>query len=376
MKRALVVVVAAALSLVTPACKNKDDQSQVLRAAIARTQHLANQFLYTVTTPKSSQEVRGIVEDDFRFKARVSLDGAIAYDEVVRDDTLAVRFGNPTLVQSFIRTSEAADALGPTDFSGVTVSDALEAKRWVLDRRGAPAVASASAADTKLGSDSVLDALTVLDYVSRASGEAFAVTRFDPEDLNPTYRSSEDNFPKPQKGSGVERLDLAKRFLPPVSASGGRGESGYPRTLHFRRMAVYVKDGRIIDVREAIDLKGRTLDDFIKYYRAVLKESKQPKATTDAYERLVRTSSREKLGIDLLEFVNEGLRRSGLETIVVREMSVQLRELGSAQVIALPDSGVVRGSLRALAMSRSATEADEKGSTNDAPQPNDASTTP
>ncbi|HUR78264.1 MAG TPA: hypothetical protein VMZ22_09980 [Acidimicrobiales bacterium] len=375
MKRTLVLGLAVALALVTPACKNKDDQTKALRAAIARTQHLAHQFAYTVTTPESSQEVRGVVEDDFRFKARVSLDGALAYDEVVHDDTLAVRFADPTLVSDFIRSGDAAAAFSPTDFAGVNVTEALEARRWVIDRRGAPAVAAASAADAKLGLDPVLDALTILDYVSRASGEAFAVTRFDPEDLNPTYRSSEDTFPKPQNGSGVERYDLAKRFLPPVAAFGGRGESAFPQTHHFRRMAIYVKDGRIIDIREAVDLRGRTLDDFIKYFRAALKEGKADKEVRDQYERLLKTSTREELSVELLAFLNEGLKESGVEPVVVRQMSMQLRGLGAEHPVSLPDAGVVRGSLTALTMSRAVSE-DEKGSTDAAPEPVDASTAP
>jgi hypothetical protein len=361
-------VLAVACVVMLPACANKDNQTKQLRKAITNTLHLPNQFLYQVDTPDGTQTVQGIVEDDFRFKARVVDDGQPSFDEAVYDDGLAVRFNDETKVNSFIRPSGQADALAPTDFSGVTVHDALKSGHWVVDREGAPVVAAAAAADAKLGLDPVVDALTALDYVQRSADEAYKVTLFDPDSVNPTYRADEDDFPKPQRGSGVERYDLAKPFLPAIAQVGAGGESAYPQTKHFRRMAVYVKDGRVIDVREAVNLKGRALDDFIKYLRASLKESKASRTVTSAFERYVKTTSRAAMSTGILEFLNEGLRQQGLPPIDVRNMSLELRDLGHKQDVKLPDSGVVYGTLKSLTIARApaaATTTDDTSDTTD-----------
>jgi hypothetical protein len=351
-KRCALALLALGVAVTLPACKNRDQQIKELRAAITRTEHLANRFVYTVTTPDGTTDVRGIVEDDFRFKARVTMNNATAYDEVVNDDSLAVRFADPSRLAGFLSQEKPEAAQAPTDFTGVTVSQALNARRWVLDRQGAPAVAEAAAADARLGADPVLDALTVLDYIRRASNDAFGVKRFDPDSLDPVYRSSEDNFPKPQKGSGVARYDFERPFLPPVSAAGQGGESAFPQSKHFRRMAVYVKDGRIIDVREAIDLRGRGLTDFIKYERALLKEAKVPKAVLDEFDKLVVDTPAAQLATELLQFLNELLTSAGLSPINIRQMSLELRDLGTEQQVDLPDENVIRGSLAVLTLSR------------------------
>jgi hypothetical protein len=365
MRRRLVAcALAVTCAVVLPACANKDDQKKQLRTAVLGTQHLPNQFLYEVQTPDGTQTVQGIVEDDFRFKARVIDDDQPAFDEAVRDDGLAVRFNDDTKVNSFIRPSGHADALAPTDFNGVTVHDALESGHWVVDKQGAPVVAAAAAADAKLGQDPVVDALTALDYVQRAANDSAGVKLFDPEAVNPVYRADEDNFPKPQKGSGVLRYDLAKPVLPPVSQVGAGGEAAFPQTKHFRRMAVYVKDGRVIDVREEVNLKGRSLDDFIKYFRAALKESKASKSIVKNFERYIKTTSRAKQSTGLLEFLNEGLKQQGLQPIAVRNMSLELRDLGHKQNVTMPDTGVVYGTLKSLTIARApaATTTDDNAS--------------
>ena len=105
----------------------------------------------------------------------------------------------------------------------------------------------------------MIEARAALAYVGQAGNESLEVKRFDPEDLSPVYNRSEDTFPRPSRDSGVIRYDFRRPPLPAVSAAAGSGAGGqgaYPAAKHFRRMAVYVKDGLIIQVREAIDLQG------------------------------------------------------------------------------------------------------------------------
>jgi hypothetical protein len=347
----------AAVAMVLPACGQRDEGIRELRAAIARTNRLPQRFVYSVRTPTGATEVRGLVEDDFRFKARVSFNGTPAYDEVVDDDVLAVRFIDPARIQPFVDKQHRGDL--PTDREGVTVLDALRSRRWVLDGGGAPAVTAAAAVVPKGRAatrvvDPVLEARSVLTYVGQAGTESFEVKRFDPDTLSPVYNSSEDTFPRPAQGSGVIRYDFRRPFLPAVSSAGAGGPGGeesFPEAKHFRRMAVYVKDGIIIQVRENIDLRGKSLDDFIKYQRAFIREAKLPARVRQQYELLVRETPRDELSTKLLLFLNTTLEQAGIDPIPVRQMVFDLRDAGEPIQVALPEGEIITGSLEQLTIS-------------------------
>jgi hypothetical protein len=352
LRRTALVAAALAIAVALPACAHSDKQLKKLRDIIHATQHESAQFSYALTTPDVRTSVRGIMEDDFRYKARVAIDGTDTYDEVVNDDVLAVRFLDPTKLDTYLSPARASEISATTDLKGVTVGQALKARRWVLDSTGAPAVTAASGVTVTHGADAVLDALTVLDYIDRASTESVEVKRYDPDSINPVYTSSEDTFPRPQKGSGVDRYDFRKPPLPPVSFTQTGGESSFPKTQHFRRMSVYVKNGRVIAVREAVDLRGKALDDFVKYERALLREAKLPQSIRNEYDKLVKATPTADLGLELLKFLNVGLKAEGLPQIDIRELSYELSDIGGGLAVSVPQDEVIKGSLGALALAR------------------------
>ena len=108
------VLVVTALGL--SGCKGATDAEKRVREALRNTEKLSNTFLYRETVydkaGKHETDVRGLVEDDFRYKARVATDGKPVLDEVVSDDALAVRFLEPAGMERFLRKPSKARQSG------------------------------------------------------------------------------------------------------------------------------------------------------------------------------------------------------------------------------------------------------------------------
>ncbi len=108
----LLVVTALGLS----GCKGATDAEKRLREALHNTEKLSNTFLYKETVHDKAgdheTDVRGLVEDDFRYKARVAADGKPLLDEVVSDDAIAVRFLDPAAIGRFLRKPAKAKQSG------------------------------------------------------------------------------------------------------------------------------------------------------------------------------------------------------------------------------------------------------------------------
>jgi hypothetical protein len=283
------------------------------------------------------------VEDDFRYKARVAYDGFPVVDEVVSDDALAVRFVEPNRLPDFVRRpkkkQQGGTGVGSSQPTGPSTDDApravdpkvleaLRARRWVLDKAGAPAVFGAAEESRLLGEDPVLDSLDVFAYVEQAIDEARRIFVFNPESLE--YRADEDPFPTPKKGSGVTRYDFDRPNLPRAADTAG-GNQVTPDTRHFRKMSVYVKGGRVIAVREVVDVESR-LEDLSEIY-----ETKFPKDRQPAELAVV--------AVDALNIIRRG---QGQDPIRLRSMSYELDDLGVAVKVDMPGE-VIEAPLAVLA---------------------------
>jgi hypothetical protein len=331
-------------------CKGANDAEQRVRDALRNTEKLSNTFLYkeTVHDVRGARvtEVRGLVEDDFRYKARVALDGKPVLDEVVSDDALAVRFIEPAEIGRFLRksaTAKGGSGIGGTG-SGVTVepsaggavpnpgepsaAELLASRRWVLDNAGAPSAFAGTAADRTLGDDPVADARAVFAYVNRAIDEADRIVEWNPESLE--YRADEDPFETPKNGSGVTRYDFERPKLPKASETGSGSNQVTPDARHFRRMSVYVKDNRIIKVVEKMDVESR-LDDLEKIYDTKF-PGDLPKPQLAA------------IAVEALNVIRTG---QGQDPIRMRDMEYNLKDLGSDVKVDMP-ADTTRASLALL----------------------------
>ncbi len=323
MKRFFTTVLCAGLLAVTAtACAEKDENKKALQKIIERTESLANRYLYREEIPGRVVLVRGLVEDDFRFKARLSVDNRDILDEVVSDDTLAVRFLEPSFLEGFIKSDPSSS---PNALAG------LQTRRWVLDAGGAPPIGSQAIDERILGIDPIVDSLSVLQYVRLAVGQSGKIDKFNNEALD--YKPAEDPFPKPKEGSGIIRWDVKPPNLPRADAQDASGQADVrlAKVPHFRKLAVYVKGGRVIQVREEIGAKGKFLDSVETYVRAIAKDNSE-EAEDAILAGLASVKTEEDRALFLLAAVDGALLSAGEDLVRPRTMLFELRDLGATDV--------------------------------------------
>lgn len=356
-RRTLTVLAAVLLAVTLPGCGKRETKLDELLAAVRRTQRAPHRFVYSdkrpenvfIQEPAQQFRVLGLVEDDFRFKARAEVDGQPAFDEVVVDDLLGIRFMDPSKLGQLLDRSKLGTVDIDTDIPQVNVVDALQAKRWVLDPEGAPPITANVRPEKELGADPILDSLTALSYVAQAARESAGVKKYSKDDLEPAYPASEDDFPRPAKGE--TRYDLVRPRLPSIATASGApvagGQSAFPGTKHFRKMAIYVKDGVIIKVREEIEVKGKFLGSVIKYVRKSVEQSKI-QAAIDGFAEFLKETPVSQQGLGIIQFLSVGLQSFGQDPILVRNMTLDLLDFGQDIKVDLPTDGVVKGNLGIL----------------------------
>lgn len=327
------VVLALTVSLAAgslAACGGGPDRDDIeeLRAAIARTERLSHRFEYEEEELISGTTTRvlGVVEDDFRYKVRVEVDGAPALDEVVYDDAVADRFYDLNTLRGMLRKSRVEPATSTDEdlASPSEVGAALGRSQWVIDPVGAPALFDTVANEERqIGDDPVVDAQTVFQYVDRVS-RLQPVQKFNEDSLD--YKPKDDPFPKPSRDSDITRYDFVRFPVPRPSEGAASGRQAVPNSPSFRKMSVYVRGGRVIRVLELIDVVDR-LDDIERNYEIKLEGS---------------TTARVKTAIDAINAVRRG--QGERQNIRVRRLDFKLVDLGEEQEVALPETSV-KGSL-------------------------------
>ena len=374
-----------AVLLIAPllgACGEPEDDEDRLLAAISRTDRLAYNFVYEDTRPDPGDQpdivvqaqgveqvieagprvfgetlVQGVVEDDFRFKAQLSVADQPTLEKVVADDSVAVRFLDPSQLNRFVDRDVAEQVDIDTDREGISVPEALQSGRWVIDPEGAPQQLLGLSADRVQGIDPVLDALTTFSHVRAAVDKAQQVERFSPDSLDPAYRTSEDPFPAPDEDSGVIRYDLRRPRLPAVGAIGSSGQPDVAETEHFRKMAIYVDDeGRVIQVLERVEITGAQVEEFRTYFNAFLEDifAEAPEGEAiisdiiEEQEQVLRDDGEDALGELLLYGWSSGAQQNGGDPLDIRTLRLDLQDLGAANEVALPTDDVITGDLAVL----------------------------
>ncbi|HVE94248.1 MAG TPA: hypothetical protein VNB24_04960 [Acidimicrobiales bacterium] len=337
--RYMAIALAVAVVAVAPACGSRDGDKLMLKKIVNRSMHVSGTYTYTDDVPGSfgggeGQQVvvQGLVEDDFRFKARLNLNGNIILEEVVNDDALAVRFVDPTLIPNFA----AQGAIDPQS------KQALESNYWVVDPAGAPSIGEAAVDDRVLGIDPVVDSLSVIDYTLNAIDQAELVERFNEESLE--YRPAEDPFPRPPKGGEIERWDLKPPGLPRADVQDASGQGGnvkLAQTPVFRKMALYIKDGRLVQIREQIAAEFDLLDDFKTYLIRLSKEG-GPEAEKNTRDTVEKITDERQLSQFMFFVLNFALKGSGEEEVRPRSMVYEFRNQGEKVKADLPVGEDVR----------------------------------
>ena len=405
-----VVLVVALIAPLLAACGEPEDDEDRLLAAIARTERLSYNFVYEDTRPAPSSQdlvvqqggqeqvieggprifgdtrVQGVLEDDFRFKAQLSLSDEPTIEKVVSDDAVAVRFLDPAALPDFVDEDMVDRVETDTDRPGISVGEALQSGRWVIDPEGATQQLLGLSADREQGIDPLLDALTSFSHVRAAIDKAQDVDLYSKDSLDPAYRTSEDPFPAPDEDSGVIRYDLRRPRLPAVGAIGASGQPDVAETEHFRKMAIYVdEEGRVIQVLERVEITGSQVEEFRRYFNAFLEDiSSQggeggPAAFFEEFqeqqEQALREGGEEALGALLLFAWSNGAQAFGGDGLDIRTLRLDLQDLGEANEVALPTEDVITGNL-AILIGTGQKPADTEGGADTAPEDSTATTAP
>jgi hypothetical protein len=336
-----------AVAVLVGACAKQEGKGEEVREHLTTTLREPHRFVYTETTPGGTTTVvQGLVEDDFRMKARLSLDDAPVLERIVDDDTVAVRFLQPELLGRFV-DKEIVSSIDPaTDRQGTDVFAALQSRRWVVDPGGAPVLLQSVDDQTEVGVDPIFDARRLLDRArSLTLLRSGGFVEFSHNTISPVYRRDEDPFPLPEEGSDVVRYDLPQPPFPRVTQGT---QLAVPGEETFRKFSVYVKDGRVIKVSEHIGLSPSVLDDFRVFMVQLIQESAPPDVR-DGFLDTLDSLEGDELGEFLLEGLNTIRDLQGDPPVRFRTSSYELLDIGDPTISAeLPAEDVITANLAVL----------------------------
>jgi hypothetical protein len=348
-RRRLVVLLLVVAILASGCSKKKYDSFKVVDFVDATVPH-SYRISYEVTEGKTKVDVQGIIQDDFRYKLQLSLGDEPAAEQVVVDDAVALRFFDSKLVSGYTDPAVTGKVKTDTDVPGATVFDALGAGRWVLDDAGAPSPILETLAEGEKGvetpKDPLFDARTALSYVRRVANSSYFV-KYDPESINPTYRTDEDPFPVPGDGSGVDRYDSIVFPLP--SAAAATSNRQLPAAQNFRKMAVYVKKGLVIGVREFIGMTPRQAKQLQDYEEALLKATANDAVLAGFRKQIAAMRDNpDALADFLLGGLNTFITSIGDQPVRFRTMSFEIADVDAVTTAVKLPSDIVKGDLAVI----------------------------
>lgn len=238
-------------------------EAREVTEALAETRVESRQYRYTDASldGETVYTVDGKVHDDLRYSGTVSRNGRPLFQQIVSDDSVALRIRDPEALAEVLQVAERRDPI---------TARALREGRWVVDHTVAPPLLAAAVAEEDrtadqptlgsrraVGDDPFIDAAQVVNYVDRAVRSGFRLARFNAEDID--YNALDDPWRDDEESAledaGIRRYDLELPALPPPA---GRGQQqALPGAVHFRKMAIYVKGERVVEVREQIAIADR-----------------------------------------------------------------------------------------------------------------------
>ena len=329
------VAIAAVVMLAGTACQRVDTQKDALLSAIANTARLARTVSYTETAAGVQTGVELTIADDFRYSATVSVGGESAASEVVVDDARALQVTNSSLLPGLVAAGASAAAVAPSPGTTQTatlnvVPAGLRVGSWVVDPQGGNSLSSAGG-QLAPGMDPIYDSLTVLAYTASAVNQSAGIVKFNPESQD--YRPQYDPFPRPPPG--VVRYDVTTPVLAPRDPSNPFSLTmAAPGAPYFRQMSVYVQGGRVVAMREDIDVAAALRDQRTHLQARI----------ADYGVNLNLSDSFDTQAAQVLARVNHLLAGAHQQPVRERHLVVEFSGFGVSNPIALP-VGAVQGDL-------------------------------
>lgn len=260
MRRRLFACVALAAAAVLSSCTSAGDADLTADErvdAFDASVHPPRTFSYTRTQGDGRLEVRGRVEDDYRYEAEVASNGEQLYQEVVFDD------------HRFVRVSAQAAAALTTGDAEDTAPPARG--EWVRDGRGAPgefAAAGSADAEAQAGAApapalvlGVLRALEKADQADRFRSALRVARVYDPDSSG--YLERNDKFP-PHPESGRRYDAVPGPYQPDVLFADGVPDDLAERlTSSSLYLSFWFRDGRLTRIEAFFDVDvERVADDM------------------------------------------------------------------------------------------------------------------
>lgn len=298
LRRTALVVCVAVLAGSFSGCA-KDDKTQALvLKALDDSLGQSRSFLFVDQDLNHKTTVTGDIADSLRYKLLLDVDGRPVWQQVVRDDAVANLFLDPSKVTTYAGAGSSPAVNVVIDYQAIKslvpkevppppfdqlprtqqlrpslALAALRAGKWVVDPAGAPVLPSVGAAAEKLATSPFLRPMLMLaavrDEISRI--QPTDIKRWQKDDLTPMFLPKDDPFPAPQ--DGVERYDVRQAPLPQITATSRGSKPSPPTDDALRKLAVYIKDGRVVAVRENFDILDR-LEDMARLYQVPLQLNK------------------------------------------------------------------------------------------------------
>ena len=297
-RRTAIVLVCCALSTGLSGCKKDDSTQRLVLAALDRALASPRTFIHVDQDLDHRTTVSGQIADSLRYRLLLNVDGLPIWQQVVRDDAVADLFLNPASVTTYAGagSSPAVDVV--TDYQDLyrllpesarrqipppplnqlphtqalqpsLALAALQKGKWVVDKSGAPVLPTLGTSAEKLATSPFLRPMLMLEAVrSEVDGlDPKGIKKWTKDDLSPAFKPKDDPFPKP--GPGEDRYDVFQAPLPQITATSKGSRPDPPSDDALRKLAIYIKDGKVVAIRENYDILDR-LEDLARLYQIPL----------------------------------------------------------------------------------------------------------
>ncbi|MCW2544231.1 MAG: hypothetical protein JWM40_1783 [Frankiales bacterium] len=294
LRRTAVVVAVCVMATGMSACKKDDSTKRLVLKALDRAIATPHTFVHVDEDLNHKTTVSGQLADSLRYQLLLNVDGKPVWQQVVRDDAVADLFLDPKQVTTYAGagSSPAVNVVSdyqmlarflpknvpPPPFDKLPRTKpiqptlallALQQGKWVVDKVGAPVIPNIGTAAEQLATTPFLRPLVMLSAVRDEVDklEPQWIKKYSKDDLSPFFKPKDDPFPQPS--AGVDRYDVSQAPLPPITATSRNSRPEPPDMTSLRKLAIYMKDGKVVQIRENYDVLDR-LQDLARLYQIPL----------------------------------------------------------------------------------------------------------
>ena len=304
-RRTAIALAAATLMSGLSGCGSKNDVDlKAVLAAIDASIASPRTFVHIDQGLNAKTVVSGEVADSLRYRLLLTIDGKPTWQKVVKDDAVAELFLDPSKVSEYAGAGSSPAVQVVSDYQVIApflpkevpppafaqlpktqpvepslALAALQAGKWVIDPKGAPTLPTVGTSAEKLATTPFLRPLLMLQAVRAEVDQTQYqfVKKYSKDDLSPLFKPEDDPFPLPE--AGEIRYDVGQPPLPAVDATSQDSRPKAPEDVSLRKLAVYVRDGKVTAIRENYDILDK-LEKIAQLYMIPLKLDKSAGTVT------------------------------------------------------------------------------------------------